>query len=66
MTATPKNRPIPSTYVEWLAKAREQTEDVVQAVRAAHGSPSEVGRRFGLRRSHVEAIRKRRIWRHVV
>ncbi|MGE3600513.1 MAG: HNH endonuclease, partial [Dehalococcoidia bacterium] len=34
----------------------------VTAIRAATGTPTEIGRRFGLSRSHVANIRAGRIW----
>lgn len=41
------------------------TEGQVRTILAAQGTPSEIGRRFGLSRSHVANIRAGRIWRHV-
>lgn len=42
--------------------ATKVTVDMIRAIRAAAGSQSQIGRRFGLTQSHVSKIRLRQVW----
>jgi hypothetical protein len=41
------------------------TEDDIRLIRSTEGNTSELARKYGVCRTHIQAIRRRIIWRHV-